>query len=221
MTALRVLLADDHPIVRDGLKMLLEMHPDITVIAEADNGHQALEMAAASCPDIAILDIGMPEMNGIDCAAAMSGVCPYTRVIMLSIHGTSEYIIRSIQAGARGYLLKDSLSKEIVRAIHRVMDGQYVVSKKISDTLSAMDVDLQRVSAVPDKSPLARLAPQERRVLQHVVEGLTSVEIASMLSLSPKTIETYRSRIMGKLGVENITELVKFAITHGVTSLDT
>lgn len=219
MTDLTILLADDHPIVRDGLKVLLDMQPGMSVIAEAENGKEALASAQTQCPDIAILDIGMPEMNGIDCAAELHHRCPQTQIIMLSIHGTSEYIIRSIKAGARGYLLKDSLSKEIVRAIHTVHQGQYIVSKKIAATLSALEVELEEAAAV--KSPLARLAPQEQRVLQHVVEGLTSAEIAEILFLSPKTVETYRSRIMGKLGVENITELVKFAIIHGVTSLDT
>jgi len=219
MTDLTILLADDHPIVRDGLKVLLDIQPGMSVVAEAENGKEVLASAQTQCLDIAILDIGMPEMNGIDCAAELHRRCPQTQIIMLSIHGTSEYIIRSIKAGARGYLLKDSLSKEIVRAIHTVHEGQYIVSKKIAATLSALEVDLEEAAEVT--SPLARLAPQEQRVLQHVVEGLTSAEIAEILFLSPKTVETYRSRIMGKLGVENITELVKFAIIHGVTSLDT
>jgi DNA-binding NarL/FixJ family response regulator len=220
----RILIADDHPIVRDGLKMLLNMQPNIEVIAVAANGREALVHAHELCPHVAILDIGMPEMNGIDCAAELHSKCPETRIIMLSIHGTSEYIIRSIQAGARGYLLKDSLSKEIVRAIQVVLDNQYIVSKKIAATLTALNVDINELNSDTNNvsaSPLSRLAPQEQRVLQHVVEGLTSVEIADLLSLSPKTVETYRSRIMTKLGVENIPELVKFAIVHGVTSLDT
>jgi DNA-binding NarL/FixJ family response regulator len=219
MSSIRVLLADDHPIVRDGLKMLLNMQPDIVVVAEASNGSEALALAQHECPHVALLDIGMPEMNGIDCAAQMRDVCPHTHVIMLSIHGTSEYIINAVQAGARGYLLKDSLSREIIRAIHVVNTGGYIVSKKIADTLNVLEMDLNAASTT--KSPLARLAQQERRVLQHVVEGMSSAEIAEHLYLSPKTVETYRSRIMSKLGVDNITELVKFAILHGVTSLDT
>ncbi len=218
MTDIRILLVDDHPIVRDGLKVLLEMHSDLRVIGEASNGREALQLAQKLCPDVAILDIGMPEMNGIDCAIEIHQLCPQTEIIMLSIHGTSEYIIRSIQAGAKGYLLKDTLSTEILRAIQTVHAGQYIVSKKIAATLTAMDLDINHVST--SKSPLLQLSPQEQRVLQHVVEGLTSVEIADLLFLSPKTVETYRSRIMTKLGVENITELVKFAIIHGVTSLD-
>ncbi len=215
---IRVLLADDHPIVRDGLKMLLNMQADISVVGEAANGQEAIQLAQQIRPDVAILDIGMPEINGIDCAREMLRQCPQTQVIMLSIHGTSEYIIRSIQAGAKGYLLKDSLSKEIVRAIQTVYTGQYIVSSKIAATLSALEVDITNIPAI--KSPLSQLAPQEQRVLQHVVEGLTSAEIAETMFLSPKTVETYRSRIMTKLGVHNITELVKFAILHGVTSLD-
>lgn len=215
---IRILLADDHPIVRDGLKLLLHMQPDMLVVAEAGNGREALEQAHHQCPDVAVLDIGMPEINGIDCAAELHRLCPYTQIIMLSIHGTSEYVIRSIQAGAKGYLLKDALSREIVRAIRTVCEGQYIVSKKIAATLTALEVEIAEVDKVP--SPLSRLAPQEQRVLQHVVEGMTSAEIAELLFLSPKTVETYRSRIMTKLGVENIAELVKFAIIHGVTSLD-
>lgn len=216
---IRIILADDHPVVRDGLKLLLELQPNLQVIGEAHNGREVLKLAAAACPDVAVLDIGMPEMNGIDCAAELRRQCPKTKIIMLSIHGTSEYIIRAIQAGANGYLLKDSLGVEIVRAIHAVLDGHYIVSAKIAQTLTALEMDIDDASKV--KSPLAALAPQEKRVLQHVVEGMTSSEIADVLALSPKTVETYRSRIMSKLGVENLTELVKFAIIHGVTSLDT
>lgn len=218
MTHIRILIADDHPIVRDGLKLLLDMQPEISVIAQAENGLEALHYAQEYCPDVAILDIGMPELNGIDCAAEMLNICPRTNIIILSIHGTSEYIIRSIQAGAKGYLLKDSLSKEIIRAIHTVNEGNYIVSKKIALTLNELEMDIDDVAEA--KSPLSRLTPQENRVLQHVVEGFTSAEIAEILSLSPKTVETYRSRIMAKLSVENITELVKFAIIHGITSLD-
>lgn len=219
MTTVSILLADDHPIVRDGLKMLLNMQPGLTVIAEAGNGLEALELAQQRCPDIAILDIGMPMMNGIDCAAALHTLCPQIEIIMLSIHGTSEYIARSIRAGAKGYLLKDSLSREIVRAIETVKNGQYIVSEKIARTLTDLELSLSDLSTT--KSPLARLAPRERHVLQYVVEGRTSAEIAELLALSPKTVETYRSRIMSKLGVDNIAELVKFAIIHGITSLDT
>lgn len=215
---IRLLLADDHSVVRDGLKLLLELQPNLQVIAEAHNGREALALAKQNCPDVAVLDIGMPEMNGIDCAAELRRVCPAIKIIMLSIHGTSEYIIRAIQAGAHGYLLKDSLGVEIVRAIYAVLDEQYIVSAKIAQTLTALELDIDDVSRA--KSPLATLTPQERRVLQHVVEGMTSGEIADLLALSPKTVETYRSRIMAKLGVDNITELVKFAIIHGVTSLD-
>lgn len=214
-----ILVADDHPIVRDGLKLLLETQADMRVTAEAGNGREALDRARKTCPDVAVLDIGMPEMNGIDCAAELHLVCPGTQIIMLSIHGTSEYIIRSFKAGAKGYLLKDALSKEIVRAIRVVREGQYIVSRKIAATLNMLEMGIDDASNA--KSPLSRLAPQEQRILQYVVEGMTSAEIAQTLFLSPKTIETYRSRIMTKLGVENITELVKFAIIHGITSLDT
>ncbi|MEZ4833770.1 MAG: response regulator transcription factor [Caldilineaceae bacterium] len=215
---IRILLADDHPIVRDGLKMLLDMQPGISVIGEAADGIEALNLAGALRPDVAVLDVGMPVMNGIDCARQIHRTLPDIQIIMLSIHGTSEYIIRSIQAGAKGYLLKDALSREIVRAVRSVHGGQYIVSSKIAATLIALDVEVENIPAA--KAPLSQLAPQEQRVLQHVVEGLTSAEIAEILSLSPKTVETYRSRIMTKLGVHNITELVKFAIVHGVTSLD-
>lgn len=214
----QILIADDHPVVRDGLKMLLNMQPDLNVIAEAEDGVTALQQAQATCPDVAILDIGMPRMNGLDCAAEMGVLCPQTRIIMLSIHGTSEYVIRAMHVGARGYLLKDSLSQEIIRAIHRVQAGQVIVSHKIAMTLNNLDLTLR--DAAGAQSPLSRLTPQERRVLQGVVEGMTSAEIAEQLALSPKTVETYRSRIMSKLGVSNLAELVRFAIIHGITPLD-
>lgn len=218
MTPIRVLLVDDHPIVRDGLKMLLTMNEDIAVVGEANNGVEALRLAQNACPDVAILDIGMPEMNGIECAEKMHLLCPQTAIIMLSIHGTSEYVIRAVHAGAKAYLLKDSLSREIIRAIRAVHDGQYIVSRKLAERL--MELDLDAADLVTSKSPLATLSPQEQRVLQYVVEGMTSAEIADVLFLSAKTVETYRSRIMTKLGIENLPELVKFAILHGITSLD-
>jgi DNA-binding NarL/FixJ family response regulator len=216
---IRVVLADDHPIVRDGLKLLFEYHPDIELVAEAGDGAEVLQILQKHCVDIAILDIGMPVMNGIDCAVEIKKICPYTQIIMLSIHGTSEYVVRAIQAGATGYLLKDSLGKEIIRAIHTVLDGQYILSKKIAEKLLLLDVDVHTISR--ERSPLANLSTQEQKVLQYVVAGLSSSEIAGILYLSQKTVETYRSRLMTKLGVENMTELIKFAIIHGLIYLDT
>jgi DNA-binding NarL/FixJ family response regulator len=211
---IRVLIADDHAIVRDGLRALLEAERDIQVVGDAADGRDAVRQAAQLCPDVVLVDIAMPELNGIEASRQIREVCPSAHVIILSMHSTAEHIFRALQAGARGYLLKESAGQEVIAAVRAVHAGQRYLSHKISN--QALD-DYARQR---EPGPLDRLSPREREILQLVVEAKSSAEIAALLSLSPKTVETYRSRLMDKLGVGDLPGLVKFAIQHGLTPLE-
>ncbi len=215
--SITVFLADDHAVVRDGLRYMLEAQSDMEVVGDAANGRDAVRQVGKLCPDVVIVDIAMPELNGIAAAREISEVCPRSQVIILSMHSTTEHVFRALQAGARGYLLKESAGIEVVEAVRAVHAGRRYLSDKISEQL--VDDYVQQRQASAAKSPLARLSPRERQVLQLVVEGRSSVEIAEMLFLSPKTVDTYRSRLMRKLGISDLPALVKFAIQHGLTPL--
>ena len=216
--SITVFLADDHAVVREGLRALLEAQPDISVIGDAANGRGAVRQTTQLRPDVVVMDIAMPDLNGIEATRQVGEVCPSTQVIILSMHSTAEHVFRALQAGACGYLLKESAGIEVVNAVRAVHAGHRYLSQKISDRL--IDDYVRHRQAAETKSPLARLSPREREVLQLVVEGKSSVEIAGILSLSLKTIETYRSRLMQKLGISNLPGLVKFAIQHGLTPLE-
>jgi DNA-binding NarL/FixJ family response regulator len=209
-----VILADDHPVVRDGLCFLLNAQPDIKVVGTADNGHEAVQLAAKLNPDVAVMDIAMPLLNGIDATLQITSTVPHTRVMILSIHFTSVHIQRALQAGAMGYLLKESAGEEVVEAIRTVYEGRRYLSRKIAETV-VEDYVRQGGGDV-----LEGLSPRERQVLQLIAEGKTSAEAAQILFLSVKTVETYRSRFMQKLGLKDMTALVKFAIQHGIISLE-
>lgn len=216
--SITVFLADDHAVVRDGLRSLLEAQPDIKVIGDAANGRETVRRVVQLSPDVAIIDIAMPELNGIEAAQEIGEVCPSTQIIILSMHSTTEHIFRALQAGARGYLLKESAGIEVVNAIRAVHTGHRYLSQEISDQL--IDDYVRQRQTTEAKSPLARLSLREREVLQLVAEGKSYTEIAGILSLSPKTVETYRSRLMRKLGISDLPTLVRFAIQHGLTPLE-
>jgi DNA-binding NarL/FixJ family response regulator len=216
--SISVLVADDHAVVRDGLRLLLEAQADIEVIGDAANGREAVHRAGKLCPDVVIMDIAMPELNGIEAARHIREECPATQTIILSMHSTTEHVFRALEAGARGYLLKESAGMEVVSAVRSVHAGHRYLTGKISDRL--IDDYVRRRQDPGARSPLARLSPREREVLQLVVEGRSSAEIASILLLSPKTVEAYRSRPMRKLGIGDLPGLVKFAIQHGLTPLE-
>lgn len=213
-----IFLADDHTVVRDGLRVLLEAHPDLKVIGDAADGREAVRQVIQCRPDVAIMDINMPELNGIEATEQIRQSCPATQVIILSMYGTRKYITRALQAGARGYLLKASSGSEVVTAVRTVQAGHRYLSQEVSDQVIDDYVGRCQASAVED--PLARLSPREREVLQLVVEGKSSAEIAEILFLSPATVDTYRSRLMQKLGLNDLPSLVKFAIQHGLISLE-
>jgi len=209
-----VILADDHPVVRDGLCFLLNAQPDIKVVGMADNGHEAVQLAEKLNPNVAVMDIAMPLLNGIEATQQITSTLPHTRVMILSIHFTSVHIQRALQAGAMGYLLKESAGEEVVEAIRTVHEGRRYLSRKIAETV-VEDYVRQGGGDV-----LEGLSPRERQVLQLIAEGKTSAEAAQILFLSVKTVETYRSRFMQKLGLKDMTALVKFAIQHGIISLE-
>lgn len=216
--SIKVFIADDHAVFRDGLRSLLEAQKDITVIGEAANGRDAVREVKRLKPDVVIMDIAMAELNGIEAAAQISGALPSSRVVILSMYKSDEHISRSLKAGAWGYLLKESAGAEVIDAIRTVHAGQRYLSRKVLDQVwkDYLSPGISREI----KDPLAVLSQREREVLQLVVEGKTSSEIAEILFLSPNTVDTYRSRIMQKLSMDNIPSLVKFAIQHGLTTLE-
>ena len=213
-----VFLADDHAVVRDGLRFLLEAQQDIQVIGDAADGREAVRRVAMLRPDVVVMDIAMPELNGIEAARKIGQVCPTAQTVVLSMHSTTEHVARALQAGARGYVLKESAGVEVVKAVRTVHAGRRYLSQCVSDGL--IDDYVRRRQLNGDLDPLARLSPREREVLQLVAEGKSSAQIAGILSLSPKTVETYRSRLMQKLGISDLPSLVKFAIQHGLTPLE-
>jgi DNA-binding NarL/FixJ family response regulator len=210
-----VLLADDHAVVRDGLRALLEAQADLRVVGDASNGRDAVRQAEALQPDVVVIDIAMPELNGIDAIARIREASPATQVVILSVHADSEHIFRALQAGARGYVMKESAGQEVVQAIRTVHSGHRHLSARVADTVTTDFVRLKK--DLPHRGPLASLSAREREVLQLVAEGRSNAEMAARLSLSVKTVETYRSRLMLKLGIHDVPGLVRFSILHGLT----
>jgi DNA-binding NarL/FixJ family response regulator len=209
---IKVLIADDHAVLREGLAALLSAQPDITVVGGAANGREALNLARELAPDLVVMDVAMPELNGIEAARELARRDPPIPVVMLSMHSGIEHVTRALQAGAAGYLLKDSAGREIIEAVRAVHAGRRYLSPPVAEIVA------QHVRSGSPGSPLDLLSPRERQILQLVAEGRTSAAIAATLHLSPKTVETYRSRMMDKLEVADVTGLVKFAIRHGLAS---
>ncbi|HWP94934.1 MAG TPA: response regulator transcription factor [Gammaproteobacteria bacterium] len=209
-----VLLVDDHVLVREGLAALLAAQHDIRVVGQAAHGREALALAETLAPRVVVMDIAMPELNGLEATERLCERLPATRVVVLSMHSTREHVARALRAGALGFLLKEDAASELVQAVRTVAAGRRYLSRALEHAGIAGWLEEDK-----DRTPLERLSPREREVLQGVVEGHSSTEIASFLGLSPKTVETYRSRLMEKLGVNDVPSLVKFALQHGLTSL--
>lgn len=212
-----IFLADDHAVFRDGLQSFLETQPDFRVVGTAGDGREAVRIVKELLPDIVIMDIAMPGLNGIDAAQQIRKAYKSIGMIILSMYGSSEQVCRALRAGARGFLVKESSGEELVEAIRAVHAGQRHLSTKITELVTTHFI--RNIQAPPVKSPIEQLNARERQVLQLVVEGKTSSVIAENLLLSVKTVETYRARLMRKLGIENLAGLVKFAIANGLTPI--
>lgn len=197
---------------------MLESQPDMEVVGVAANGREAIRLVDQYEPDVAVVDISMPELNGIEAIQQMLPHHPRLKVIVLSIHETKPYIYRALSAGVKGYLLKETAGLEVVDAVRAVFQGERYLSRRVSDLLT--DISFRRLETKMEVNPLKLLSPREREILQLVAEGKTSQEIGERLSISSKTVDTYRSRLMHKIGVRDMAGLVRFAIQHGVISLE-
>jgi two-component system response regulator NreC len=214
---MKIVLADDHKIIRDGLRAILEKHPGMEVVGEADNGHEAISVSQRTQPDVIVMDVSMPELNGIDAAKRIANEQPRTKIIALSMCADRRYVLAMLSAGASGYMLKNAAAAELVRAIETTVVGRTYLSPEIAGLV----VDTLRDRTAPDEPIHASvLSSREREVLQLLSEGRTSKEIAAQLHVAVTTIETHRRQIMAKLGLHSIAELTKYAIREGLTSLD-
>jgi DNA-binding NarL/FixJ family response regulator len=213
----RILLADDHRIMRDGLKALLEKHASLEVVAEADNGLQTLELARETRPDIVIMDIAMPDLNGIEATRQLKGELPEVRVIALSMHSDRRFVTEVLKAGALAYVLKQSAFEDLVEAIRAVKAGRRFLSGEILDAVVG---DYLGQIAGSNYPAFLRLSDRERQVLQLIAEGNTTKEIAFKLHVSVKTVETHRQNLMNKLDIRSLAGLTKFAIREGLTDLE-
>jgi two-component system, NarL family, response regulator NreC len=211
---IRILIADDHGIVRTGLKLLFERIPDMEVCGEAVDGREAVQLARELKPDVVVMDIGMRMLNGLDAAAHVIRENDKVAVIMLSMHADESYIRRALDAGARGYLLKDNADDDIERAVRSVIAGRPFFSPAITETLLEDYMRMMREKKVQDSYDL--LTEREREVLQLLAEGKSNKEVATVLSLSPYTVETHRNNLMQKLALHNTAEIVLYAVRKGI-----
>ncbi|HLO27802.1 MAG TPA: response regulator transcription factor [Anaerolineales bacterium] len=215
--AVTVLLADDHPIVRQGLRHLFEAEPDITIVGEASNGLQAVQLTEKFKPNVLILDMMMPDLNGLEVLKQVKERSPATCNIVLSMQSADVYVVEALKAGALGYVLKETGPSELRKAVQQVIHGQRYLSPRLSERL--IDVLIQTAEkAIAD--PYQTLTNREREVLQMVAEGLTTSEIAKRLSISPRTAELHRGRMMNKLGLRNQTELIRYALRRGILPME-
>ncbi|MGC4054687.1 MAG: response regulator transcription factor [Paludibaculum sp.] len=214
MPGIRVLLADDHKLMRSGLRLLVEQQPEFRVVGEAGDGRQAVALALELKPDVAVLDIGMPELNGIEAAHQITEQLPETAVVMLSMHSDESYVLRALKAGARGYLLKDSAEADLVQAILAVREGKSFFSPAVSQVL--LDDYLRKLRKTGAEDSYELLSPREREILQLVAEGKSSKDVANLLNLSVYTVETHRANLMKKLNLKSMPELILYAVRKGV-----
>jgi two-component system, NarL family, response regulator NreC len=213
---IRILLADDHTVVRDGLRALLEKQPDMTVVAEASDGRDSIRLAEEQSPDVVVMDIGMPSLNGIEATRRILAANPRTAVVMLSMHQDESYVLRSLKAGAKGYLLKDSLRGDVIDAIRAVAQGRSFLTRKVRLMLQEDYVRQMESRGLEDSYDL--LTDREREVLHMVAEGKSNKEVAGLLNISPTTVETHRAHILQKLGIHSVPELILYAVRKGIVS---
>jgi two-component system, NarL family, response regulator NreC len=216
MKQLRVLLADDHTLIRAGLRLVAAQQADFTVVGEAENGRQAVAMAESLKPDVAVLDIGMPELNGIEACRQIRESQPQIEVVMLSMHSDEGYVLRSLKAGARAYLLKDSAEADLARAIRAAAEGKSFFSPAVGKVL--LEDYMRKLQRTGAEDSYELLSPREREILQLVAEGKSSKEIATTLNLSVYTVETHRAKLMQKLNLRGVPELILYAVRKGIIS---
>lgn len=216
MKSIRILLADDHNMMRAGLRLLLERQPGFSVVAEASDGRQAVEQAEATKPDVVVLDVAMPNLNGIEAAARISQMLPRTAIIILSMHSDEGYVLRALKAGAKGYVLKDSGESDLIQAIQATSEGKAFFSPEISKILAEDYTREIRRRGTEDSYQL--LTPREREILQLLAEGKSNKDIATLLNLSLYTAETHRRNIQEKLSLHSLAELILYAVRKGIIS---
>ena len=215
--SIRLLIADDHQIVRQGLRTMLERNADFTVVGEAEDGRSAVRMSGELKPDVVVMDIGMPDLNGVEATRQLTAGQPHVRVVGLSMHADRRFAAEMLKAGAKAYLLKDGAFDELATAIRSVAAGRVYLTARVADVVVQSYADTNH-----DESPSAfrRLSPREREVLQLMAEGRATKEIASDLDVSVKTVETHRRQIMEKLNLFSVAELTKYAVREGLSALD-
>jgi DNA-binding NarL/FixJ family response regulator len=216
MKKIRILLADDHNLIRGGLRLVIEQQPDLVVVGEAEDGRQAVSLATSLKPDVAVLDIGMPNLNGIEAAKQITEGGSGAAVVILSMYSDETYILRALKAGARGYLLKDSAEADLVRAIRSVAEGKSFFSPTVSRVL--LEDYMRKLQRTGGESSYDLLTPREREVLQLIAEGKSNKEVADMLNLSVYTVETHRGNLMEKLNLKGVPELILYAVRKGIIS---
>jgi two-component system response regulator NreC len=216
--SLRIIVADDHRIVRNGLRTLLNSEPDIEVIAEAENGRKTVHLVRELLPDVVVMDVTMPDLNGIEATRQIVSEFPQVKIIALSIHQHEQFVSGMLMAGASGYLLKDCSVEELTSAIRAATKGEFYLSPGVANVVIKNYISQLKKS---EESIPPLLTPRETEVLQLVSEGKTSKQIASIMNISTKTVDTHRRQMMAKLNVSSIAELTKYAIRSGLTSLDT
>ena len=211
---MKILLADDHNVLRQGLRRILEEQPEVEVVGEARNGREAVALAASTHPDVVVMDISMPLLNGLEATRQILQKNPRLNVLILSMYSDETYVVQVLRAGARGYLLKDSAEEELIDAVRAVSKGQTFFSPKIKDMLLGDSMQRLREEGVTDSYEL--LTPREREVLQLIAEGKSNKEAATALFVSPTTIETHRARIMEKLDLHSTADIVLYSVRKGI-----
>jgi two-component system, NarL family, response regulator NreC len=216
--SIRILLADDHQIVRDGLRALLEKEQDVEVVAEAANGRDAVRLALSLKPTVVLIDVSMPDLNGVEATRQIVESLPTVKVIALSMHSDKRYVGAMLKAGASGYLLKDLAFDEVIRAIAAVTQNQVYLSRGVVGLV--VEDYVQHLSSEEVEAGTPSLTPREREILQLIAEGRSTKEIALTLHISIKTVETHRRQLMDRLDIHSVAELTKYAVRHGLTSLE-
>ncbi|RME40971.1 MAG: DNA-binding response regulator [Caldilineae bacterium] len=220
MTPIRILLVDDHALVREGVRRILAEQPGLEVVGEAANGQQALNLTASLKPDVVLMDIAMPDMNGLDATETIKTRHPHIRVLLLTIHDDQEYLFRALEVGASGYVLKEAEAQELLMAIQAAHQGNVFLSPSVARWLVQDFLSRGRSGGQEEQQRLSELTDRQRTVLQLIAEGYSTQEIADRLVISPYTVQTHRNNLMRKLNLHSRTDLIKYAIRHGLIDFD-